>query len=91
MQIAIMLIVFVMALFGIPMVWFLVEVFIEGGIEEFKPIINTVLNYKVNGHTVEYYINKLLFDHESKVNRLYWDYRTKTMYGMPITEMEDKT
>jgi hypothetical protein len=86
-----MIIVFVMALFGIPIVWFLVEVLLESGIEEFRPAINAVLNYKIGGNSVEYYINALLFEDESpKVNRLFWDYRTKTMYGIPYMEITEE-
>jgi hypothetical protein len=87
MKIFLFLVLFVLALFGIPMVWFLAEVLIESGVEELIPIINAVRNYKVNGHTVEYYINAIIFYDEPKINRLYWDYKTKTMYGMPIMEI----
>ena len=82
MKTALMLIMFVMSLCGIPTIWFMVELFIESGTREFKPIINAVITY----------IDAISPSHDDRnINKLFWDYKTNTMYGCPVTEMEDKT
>ena len=75
MQIIIFLILFVMALFGIPTIWFMVELFMESGTREFEPIINAIRPY----------IQAIIMnDNNFKGNQLFWDYKTKTMYGHPV-------
>lgn len=78
MQIIIFLILFTMALFGIPTIWFMVELFLESGTREFEPIITAIRPY----------IDAIIMNHdESKGNQLFWDYKTNTMYGHPVMEI----
>lgn len=75
MQIILFLIMFIMALCGIPTIWFMVELFLESGLKEFEPIITFVRNA----------IHSINLNHDDpNVNKLFWDYKTNTMYGHPV-------
>ena len=75
MKIIIFLILFVMALFGFPTIWFMVELFLESGLNEFEPIINIIRPY----------IHTINLNHDApNGNRLIWDNVNKVMYGHPV-------